>query len=111
VTAVQRIASTGSTTVLTTYYASIPTTQSPRGVPDVRAVVCDPVEDTNPCRPYATSTGITCEHTGFATGATTCSQATAVFDGGRVLVPCGTVVQTGTTTSGFHYRHAFVSLP
>lgn len=114
VTTVQRIVSGGSTTVFTTYYASVATALSPRDAPDVRAVVCDPVEDTNPCRLYAGSPGVTCELSGFVTGATTCSQAAVVFDGGRALVPCGSVVQTTgatTTTSGFHYRRAFVSLP
>lgn len=116
VTTVQRVAQTGYVTLVTTYYAAVPTTVSARDVPDVRAVVCEPVEDTNPCRAYAATAGIECSVTGYAIGPSTCGQANAVLEAGRLLVPCGTVVTstpaTGTpTTSGFHYRRAFVRLP
>lgn len=114
-TAVQLIAQTGVTTVVTSYYAVVPTTAAGRDVPDLRAVVCDPVEDPSPCRPYAATPSVMCNLSGFATSRSTCVQANVIFDAGRALVPCGGVVESrtgsGTTTSGFHYRHAFVRLP
>lgn len=106
--------SVAPTSVVTrTFYAAVPTTLAPRGVPDVRAVVCDPVEDTNPCLEFSRQPSVTCTTSGLNLGAATYAQATVIFDAGRVLVPCGTVSETiqGTVTlgtSGFHYRHAFI---
>lgn len=115
VTSVQRIIQTGGMQEYTSHYAAVPTAATGRDVPDIRAVVCDPVEDTSPCRPYAGNPSVTCIVTGQPIGPTTCTQATVIFDAGRVLVPCGSTYvstsSTSTMTGGYRYRRAFVRLP
>lgn len=116
VTTVQRVTGpTGYTSVTTTYYAAVPTTVAARDVPNVHAVVCDPVEDVSPCAYWSTQPMFTCTSSGVALGPSMCAQANVIFDGGRALVPCGsanvTTASGVTTNTGSRYRRAFVRLP
>lgn len=108
---------TGSptTTESTTYYAIATAAVAPYDAPDVRAVVCDRVEDPNPCAYYAGMTTAMCRASGHVPSRDACNQAQVSFDAGRVIVNCGFVTRTmnatSTITNSIRHRRAFIHLP